>query len=168
MTKNIVWATVFILMAGIIQSTLLSRLRVYLHAVPDLALCILVFTAYVNGTMTGQLTGFSSGLLLDFLSAAPLGLNLFVRTVIGAAAGLIHGTFFLDAVFMPIALCAGATLLKAVLFFLLHFLFAGAVPAYSWTAPVLWIELVMNAISAPFLFGLLKSFSALLVTKKEQ
>jgi rod shape-determining protein MreD len=164
MVKNIVWAGLFILIAAILQSTLLSRLAIY-HAVPDLALGILVFSAYVNGTMTGQLTGFFSGLLLDFLSAAPLGLNAFIRTLTGAALGLMKGTFFLDAFVLPMGLCAGATLLKALLLFLLHLLFADTVPAYSLLAPTLWVELLLNIISAPFLFGFLKLFRSLLMER---
>jgi rod shape-determining protein MreD len=166
MVKNIIWTTVFILLAAILQSTLLSRLAVY-HAVPDLALGILVFNAYVNGTMTGQLTGFFSGLLLDFLSAAPLGLNAFVRTLMGAAMGLMKGTFFLDVFFLPMGLCAGATLFKAALLFLLHLLFADAVPAYALLTPALWVELLFNTFSAPFLFGFLKLFRSLLVERRE-
>jgi rod shape-determining protein MreD len=165
MVKNIIWASLFILAAAILQSTLLSRLAIY-HAVPDLALGILVFSAYVNGTMTGQLTGFFSGLLLDFLSAAPLGLNAFIRTLMGAGLGLMKGTFFLDAFFLPMGLCAGATILKALLLFLLHLLFADAIPAYSLLTPTLWVELLLNILSAPFLFGLLKLFRSLLVERR--
>jgi rod shape-determining protein MreD len=163
---KIIWATVFALLAAVMQSTLLSRLAVY-HAVPDLALGILVFSAYVNGTMTGQLTGFFSGLFLDFLSAAPLGLNAFIRTIIGASAGFMKGTFFLDIFFLPMALCAAATLVKAALLFLLHLLFAGAVPAYSFTGPTLWVELMLNTLSAPFLFGFLKLFKSVLGDRRE-
>jgi rod shape-determining protein MreD len=161
MAKNVAWAVVFALIAGILQSTLLSRLALY-HAVPDLALGIIVFSAYVNGTMTGQLTGFLSGLLLDFLSAAPLGLNALIRTLVGALAGLMQGTFFLDAVFLPMILCAAATFFKAGALFLLHLLLAGAVPSYAVFAPVFWVELMFNTLSAPFLFGLLKLFQPLL------
>jgi rod shape-determining protein MreD len=166
MIKNVVWATVFALLAGILQSTLLSHLAIY-RAVPDLALGILVFSAYVNGTMTGQLTGFFSGLLLDFLSAAPLGLNALVRTLVGAATGVLKGTFFLDAVFLPMALCAGATLIKAALLFVLHLLFAESVPAYALFEPTLWVELLLNTLTAPFLFGLLKLFRSLLMGRRE-
>jgi rod shape-determining protein MreD len=165
MVKNIIWASLFILSAAILQSTLLSHLAIY-HAVPDLTLGILVFISYVNGTMTGQLTGFFSGLLLDFLSAAPLGLNAFIRTLTGAALGLMKGTFFLDAFFLPMGLCAGATILKALLLFLLHLLFADAIPAYSLLTPTLWVELLLNILSAPFLFGLLKLFRSLLVERR--
>ncbi|MDR2482533.1 MAG: rod shape-determining protein MreD [Treponema sp.] len=166
MAKNVIWATVFAVAAILLQSTLLARLAVY-HAVPDLALGILVFSAYTNGTMTGQLTGFCSGLLMDFLSAAPLGLNAFIRTILGALGGLMNGTLFLDSLFLPMALCAGATLLKALLYYMLHLLFSGAVPAYALLEPTLWIELTLNTLSAPFLFYFLKLFKSLLTGRRE-
>ncbi|MDR1950548.1 MAG: rod shape-determining protein MreD [Spirochaetaceae bacterium] len=166
MAKNVVWTTIFAVVAIILQSTLLSRLAFY-HTVPDLALGILVYSAYVNGAMTGQLSGFFSGLLQDFLSAAPLGLNALIRTITGAAAGLLSGTFFPDSLFLPMALCAGATLLKAALFFILHMLFAGVAPSYSLQDTTLWVELLLNTLSAPFLFAFLKLFKSLLIRKEE-
>jgi rod shape-determining protein MreD len=166
MGKNVIWATVFALVAAILQSTLLSRLAIY-HAVPDLALGILVFSAYTNGSMTGQLTGFCSGLLLDFLSAAPLGLNTFVRTIVGATVGLMKGTFFLDTLLLPMALCGTATLMKALLFWILHLLFGPAVPAYAALNPVLWVELALNTVLAIPLFALLKLFKTLLVEGRD-
>jgi rod shape-determining protein MreD len=159
MTKKIVWTTVLITVAAILQSTVLSPLSVYFYAKPDIALDILVFSAYLNGMMTGQLSGFFSGLFLDFLSNAPLGLNLFVRTVIGATAGILNGSFLLDRIFLPVALCAGATLLKAGLLFLLNLLFAGAIPTYQFDTPTLWVELAMNSMLAPLIFGLLKTLN---------
>jgi rod shape-determining protein MreD len=166
MGKNVIWATVFALVAAVLQSTLLSRLAIY-HAVPDLALGILVFSAYNNGPMTGQLTGFFSGLLLDFLSAAPLGFNTFVRTIIGATVGLMKGTFFLDTLLLPMALCGAATLSKALFFWILHLLFDAAVPAYAAQSPVLWVEFALNALLAPFLFALLKLFKPLLIEGRD-
>jgi rod shape-determining protein MreD len=162
MVKPVVWATVFALVAAMLQSTLLSRLTIY-NATPDIALGILVFSAYSNGAMTGELTGFFSGLLMDFLSAAPLGLNAFVRTIIGASLGVIKGIFFLDTLLLPMALCGGATLIKALLFWLLHLLFGPELPAYSALSPVLWVEFALNTVLAPFLFGLLKLFKSLLL-----
>jgi rod shape-determining protein MreD len=164
MAKNVAWAAVFSLVAALLQSTLFFRLSLY-NTVPDFALGIIVYSAYVNGAMTGQLSGFFSGLLLDFVSNAPLGLNTLIRTITGALAGLLRGTFFLDTVFLPMILCAAATLFKALMLFLLNLLLAGAVPSYSLGAPTLWIELLMNSLSAPFLFGLLKLFQPLLVGK---
>jgi rod shape-determining protein MreD len=160
MIKTVVWTVVFSLIAAILQSTLLRHIALY-RAVPDLALGIIVYSAYVNGTMTGQIAGFCGGLLMDCISAAPLGLNAFTRTLVGALSGLMKGTFFLNF-FLPVILCTAATLLKALSFLVLHLLFRGAVPAYSLTTPVLWVELFLNAASAPFLFALLKRFGSLL------
>jgi rod shape-determining protein MreD len=157
---------IFIIIAALLESTVLRRLAVY-HAVPDLALCILVYSAYTNGSMTGQLSGFFSGFLIDFLSAAPLGLNALIRTLVGALTGMLKGTFFLDLVFLPMALCAGATLIKVIAYFLIHFLLAGSMPTYSLTSPILWVELALNTFLAPFLFGFLKLFKSLLVGRRE-
>ena len=167
MIKRVVWGAVFILAAALLQSTVLSRLSFYIHAIPDIALCILVFIAYVNGAMTGQLTGFVSGLILDFLSASPLGLNALIRTIIGAATGLIKDTFFLDAFFLPIVLCVGATVAKALLLFLLHLLFPEMVPSYTLLGFTFLVELGMNALLAPALFAFLRLFKSILVEKRE-
>jgi rod shape-determining protein MreD len=155
MIKTVVFSTLFATCAAILQSTLLSHVAIY-HAVPDLALCVIVYTAYEYGVMTGQLSGFFSGLLLDFLSASPLGMHILIFTVIGAAGGLLRGTFVLDTFFLPMLLAAGATLSKALFLFILHLLFAGELPAYSLSAPTLWIELALNVFCTPFLFALLK------------
>jgi len=162
MARSIIWTVVFSIIAAILQSTLIGRIA-FLSVVPDLALCIVVFSAYVNGTMTGQVSGFFSGLLLDFLSAAPLGLNSFVRTIIGALTGLFKGSFFLDIIFMPAILCALATIVKAILIFIIHLIMGSAVPTYSLTSSVFWIELGLNAVSAPLLFLLLKNFKPILI-----
>ena len=166
MVKKILWALAFILAAALLQSTVFSRLALYIHAIPDMALCILVYTSYVNGTMTGQLTGFFSGVLLDFLSAAPLGLNALIRTLTGGLTGFFKGTFYLDTFFLPVALCAIATILKASVYFLLHQLFA-VVPFYSFFGLTFWVELGMNSLLAPLLFALLKLFRPLSAGARE-
>jgi len=168
MAKKIIWALLLTIGAALLQSTILSRLVIYIRAVPDLTLGILVYSAYVNGIMTGQLTGFFSGVLLDFFSSAPLGLNAFVRTLAGAITGIMKDTFYLDFFFLPMALCAGATIFKALLFFLLHLLFPQTVPSYSLLALTLWIELGLNTLTAPLLFGLLRLFGPLLAGPRER
>jgi len=167
MVKKIIWALALTIGAALLQSTILSRLVVYIHTIPDLTLGILVYTAYVNGTMTGQLTGFFSGVLLDFFSSAPLGLNAFIRTLLGALTGTMKDTFYLDFFFFPMTLCAGATIFKALLFFLLHLLFPETIPSYSLLALTFWIELGLNTLTAPLLFGLLRLFGPLLAGPKE-
>jgi rod shape-determining protein MreD len=162
MIKNVLWTTLFALVAAILQSTLFMRFAVY-QAGPDIALVILIFSAYYNGSMTGQLSGFLSGILLDFLSAAPLGLNALIRTIIGAVSGLVKGFLILDAVFLPMLLCAIGTLFKALLLLVLHILFSEDVHIYPFMEPTLLVELTFNTLLAPFLFALLNRFKSLIV-----
>ena len=165
MTKSIIWTIALSLAAAILQSTLLSRIALY-RAVPDIALLIVVYSAYVNGVMTGQLSGFLTGFAQDFMTAAPFGLNALVRMLIGALAGLMKGTFFLDVFLLPMILCALATLLKALLLFILSLLTGGAVLSYPLAAPTLWAELALNTAIAPFLFALLKRIRPLLIKRR--
>jgi len=167
MIKKIVWTVIFGLIAAMLQSTLLSRLAIY-RAIPDIALGIIVYSAYINGVMSGQLSGFFYGIALDFVSAAPLGLNALVRTVIGALTGLMKGKFFLDFFLLPMVLCALATIIKALLLFLLSLIFSGSIPVYRLAAPTLWVELGLNTVIAPFLFAFLKCFKRLFVGREEQ
>ncbi|MDR2941917.1 MAG: rod shape-determining protein MreD [Treponema sp.] len=157
MIRNIIWTIILAIIAGILQSTVLGNIALF-GAVPDLALCIVVYSAYVNGTMTGQLSGFLSGLLLDFLSAAPLGLNCLIRTIIGAVTGLFKGAFFLDVFFLPLILCALATIAKALILFLLNLIMGQIVPVYSLFSALFWVEFGLNSLSAPILFFILKHF----------
>jgi len=161
MAKATFWTVIFCFAAAVLQSTLFVRVAPY-GAVPDIALGIVVYSAYINGVMIGQCSGFFSGIALDLLSAAPFGLNALLRTLTGAIAGLMKGKFFLDPFLIPMMLCASATLFKALLFFLLNLVFLGNVPSYVLAAPTLWVETALNAFTAPFLFALLKRFGSLL------
>jgi rod shape-determining protein MreD len=166
MAKCVLWTVLFSLAGAILQSTILSRLALF-GAVPDLALLVLVYSSYINGGMAGQLCGFFSGFFLDFLSAAPLGLNSLMRTIIGALAGRLRGAFFLDPVLLPMLLCAAATLFKIALVFLLHLLFPTAVSVYSLTMPLPWVELGLNTVLSPLIFAFLKLFSLLSIDKRK-
>jgi len=161
MIKSIIWTVVFSIAAAILQSTLIAKIA-FFNVIPDIALCILVFSAYVNGTMTGQVSGFFSGIFIDFLSAAPIGMNSLIRTVIGALAGIFKGALFLDYVIMPVILCVLATIVKAILVFILNLIMGSAIPAYSLISSVFWIELGLNALSAPLLFLLLRQFKPIM------
>ena len=168
MIKRTLLGLIIILIAALLQSTVLSRLVLHIYAIPDFTLIILVFTAYINGVMVGQICGFFSGLMLDFLSAAPVGMNAFMRTLTGALAGLMKGTFFLDGFLLPMVLCAAATVFKALQLFLLHLFFPETIQYYSIFSPVFWVELGLNTLFAPFIFGLLKLCKPLTIGLKEK
>lgn len=164
MIKSIILTVILCVLAGLLQSTLIAQFA-FFDVIPDLALCILVFSAYTNGIMIGQVSGFFSGLFLDFLSAAPLGLNSLVRTIIGSLTGIFKGSFFLDIFFLPVILCAIATILKALIIFILHIIIGNNVPAYSFSSSLFWIELGLNCLSAPLLFLILRRINPLVISR---
>ena len=166
MARSIIWTVIFCIAAAILQSTLIPKIA-FFGIVPDIALCILVFSAYVNGTMAGQVSGFFSGLFYDFLSAAPLGMNCLIRTIIGALAGIFKGQFFLDIFVLPVILCVLATILKAIIIFVIHLIMGPSVPSFSLFTSVFWIETGLNALSAPLLFLLLKHFKPINIGRKQ-
>jgi len=168
MIRSIIWTVVFSILAALLQSTvityLIANISFFHDTKPDIVLCVLVFSAYVNGTMTGQVSGFLSGLFTDLcLSQAPPGMSSLIRTLIGALTGLFKDSLFLGYVIMPIILCVAATLLKALMMFVLHLFMGNVIPAYSFTDIRLWIELGLNAICAPLLFLILRNFRPIFI-----
>jgi len=167
MIRSIIWTIVFSIVADLLQSTVITYLIAkisFLHNThPDIVLCVLVFSAYVNGTMTGQVSGFLSGIFTDLcLSQAPPGMSSLIRTLIGALTGLFKDSLFLGYVIMPIILCTVATLLKILIMFALHFVIK-EIPVISLSDLRLWIELGLNALCAPLLFLLLRNFKPMLI-----
>lgn len=150
----------------IVETALLSNITV-LPAVPDLLLLCLLFIAFYNGSVAGEVHGFFSGLFLDFLSAAPLGLNSLMRTIIGFLAGLFKNNFNADKIFIPAILASSATLFKALALFVISFFYGKSIATYQLTESVFWIELGMNTILAPLVFRFLDLFQSVLIVRHE-
>jgi len=159
--------TILIILAIIIQSTLLSRIAVW-GVTPDIALILIVFFSNRYGSLRGQISGFASGLIEDFISLSPLGFHAFIKTLSGFIFGLTKGRIFLDPVFIPLVLTAAATLFKHLMAGLLGVIFV----APDLIGPVftlkLGIEIGLNAIISPFLFGLLRLFKIFKRVKQDE
>lgn len=147
------------------QGTWLRAVEV-LSVVPDLALVVLVYTSFRNTGPEGQLAGFLSGIAQDALSAAPLGLNALVRTLVGFTYALASGKVFADRILLPVVLAASATLFKALSISVIALLFPVHVVPYDFLSSALWVEIAYNAVAAPFVFLVLGLFGPLLVTPR--
>ncbi|MDR2897549.1 MAG: rod shape-determining protein MreD [Spirochaetaceae bacterium] len=165
MIKSFIWSSVFLLFFVIFETAILSNIQA-LPVMPDLALLALLYISFRNGSFAGETSGFVSGLLLDFLSAAPLGLNSFIRTCAGFITGLFSGSFNMDAVFLPAFMGFAATLFKALMTWVLSFFFGSAIMVYSITSSAFWIEVILNTVLTPVIFALLSLFSSLLLVKE--
>ena len=152
--RNLIIIIIILAAALLLQATLLERVAIK-GVKPDIVLIILVFVSLRKGSMTGQLSGFISGIIEDLLSLAPLGFHAFSRTLIGFLYGLFEGNIFLDPVFMPLIVVAVATIIKAILSSLVVLLFSISTSGYGSWGLRLFIEVGYNALLSPFLFALL-------------
>ena len=162
MIKSSFFSFIFSLSFLIIETALLSNIS-FLPVVPDLALLILIYVSFYNGSISGEVNGFLSGMILDFLSVSPLGLNSLLRTIIGFITGCFKDFINIDTVFFPAILAAIATFVKAMLLFVVSFLFGGKIAVYHLSESLFWIELCMNTVLAPLMFAFLRLFSSWLL-----
>ena len=77
---------VFLALAAIAQSTVLTRLPIGLR--PDLALLLVLIWAMHRSVVEGGLAGMFGGLALDVISAAPFGLLTSLLAAIGALTAI--------------------------------------------------------------------------------
>jgi len=146
----------------VIQTTWLDYIAVY-SVIPDLSLIAIVYISFKSPGMQGQSVGFATGLLQDGISAAPFGLNAFIKTSIGWLANLLTGKFYIDKIFMPALFGFVATLAKALYLAILSVIFSEKILSYDLLGRVLWIEVAYNAVIAPILFLLLSPLDRFLI-----
>lgn len=155
-----------LLICTLLETALLSNV-VFLPVVPDLLLLVVMYISVYNGSLSGETTGFVSGLLLDFLTAAPLGLNCLLRTLLGFFAGLFNNVLNISGIFIPALLALFATIVKAVMIEFISFFFPNGVITYDMFSAAFGMELLLNVILAPMVFAFLSLFSSVLVDNKE-
>ena len=147
------------------ETSVVSNLT-FLPAVPDFLLIITIFISLNNGSLLAESTGFVSGFLLDFMSAAPFGFNALLRTILGFVMGLFHDVLNVSSIILQFLYGAVATVLKAIVVYLISFFFSGVVP-YSIFSQIFLTELLLNAFFTPIMFQFLTLFSEFIIVKPE-
>ncbi len=162
------WITIIciLLVAALLETALLSNI-IFLPAVPDLLLLIVLYLSVYNGSLTGETAGFVSGLMLDFLTAAPLGLNCLLRTLVGFFSGLCHNLLNVSGIVIPCLLALVATIVKFVIVEFISFFFPAGVITYELLSMEFGMELLLNVVLAPVVFGFLSLFSSFLIDGTE-
>jgi rod shape-determining protein MreD len=100
---------VVVVLGVIVQLSFFSRVTLF-GVSPDILPALVVCFGLLGGTMTGAVTGFSVGLLLDCLLIAPLGGDSLVLVATGYLAGAFRERFGYPRRFAAPLLCAGFTL----------------------------------------------------------
>ncbi len=157
MKRVIFWTVPAAFLLAIFQTAVLSHIR-FFQALPDFILLLVIYAAFSGGTIEGVISGFLAGLLFDFLSLSPFGLHAFIFTALGFVYGLFHEKYNVRVVIFLCAFGFLGTVLKAVLFILLHFLFGSVVHVYDFHSGIFWFETGLNTLLAPLFFFLCRLF----------
>lgn len=166
MFKSFLCSFLILLCSVIVETSILSNIS-FLPAVPDLALICVLYFSFLNGKNYGQVSGFLSGLLLDFLSGSPLGFNCLYRTVIGYLSGVFRRTINASGFIVPSVIGLLATILKVFLIWLIS-LFFKSIKIYNIFTFSFLFELVINVLLTPLMFKFLNSFRRILNIHEEE
>ena len=104
-----------ILLAVLLQLSFFSQVELF-HTSPDILPAVVVALALLGGSLTGAVTGFSVGLLIDCLLVEALGATSLVLLSVGYLAGLYRERFDVTSSLVPPLLCMALTLLAEVSF----------------------------------------------------
>ncbi|MGP1511388.1 MAG: rod shape-determining protein MreD [Treponema sp.] len=167
MIKSFTVSSTIILCLLMIETAILSNISA-LPVVPDLLLLSTIYFSLVNGRTYGQLSGFASGLLLDFVSGVPLGFNCLYRTIIGYAAGFFCGTLDFTGVFIPCVMGASGTIVKFFLIYIISLFFPAVTMAHGIISIYFLFEFVINIILAPIMFKLFGAFEKLILIRSSE
>ncbi len=158
MIKSLLISTLFLFAATIIESSILSNIS-FLLVVPDLVLICCIYFSLLNGKLYGEVSGFISGLFLDFITGVPFGFNCVFRTLIGYITGLFSNTIIISGLVIPMASVGIATLTKKLLIFLISLFFPKlSLNVYSIISYEFLFEFCANIILAPVVFKFLSFF----------
>lgn len=99
-----------VLVAVLLQLSFFSQVAL-LHVSPDVLPALVVSLGLLGGTMTGAVSGFSVGFLLDCLLVRPLGGASLVLLGVGYGAGLFRERYEIHSSLGAALLCAAGTLI---------------------------------------------------------
>lgn len=167
MIRSFLTSFLILLCFALFETAILSNIH-FLPAIPDFILICSLFFSFNNGRLLGVTNGFISGLFLDFLTAAPLGLHCLVRTIIGYICGVFNKTLNLNGIFLPALIGFCATILKAFFIWVISIFFPISIDSSTFLSFTFLFELIANTILTPIVFKFLSIFKRTLILNTEK
>lgn len=149
--RRIAFSAALLLLATLIQVTVLNNLRLPFGAGPDLVLVVVVALALTGGPVEGMLGGFCAGLALDVAPPAThlVGQYALVFCLIGYAAGRVGGHLD-ESAWVPIGVVAIGSAAGELLFALTGMMFGNLDITWSAVGHVLPASVVYDVLLSPF------------------
>lgn len=154
-TRAVAMAAV-VVVALAVQSTLLAKLTL-LGVIPQLVLVVVVSLGYMDGERVGAAAGFFGGLLQDLLLfQSIIGLTALVYTLIGYAVGSLRQFAPTESVWTPVFVVAIASAVAETSYALLSIILGQQWVSISFTAKVIGLIALYDALLTPFVFPLVR------------
>jgi len=162
MIKCMFFSVLFSLSFVLFQTAILDSFFLF-PIVPDFLLILVLFLGLYNGSLFGEIHGFFTGLLIDFLTIGPLGLYALLFSLLGFLSGLLKKNVNTSGFFLVLFLGFLAFIIKTLILYLLNFFFPNLITYYSLLSPATYIELGLTALFTPIIFKFLNLFSSYLL-----
>lgn len=134
------------LLAVLLQLSFFSGIHL-LGTSPNILPAVVVSLGLLGGSMTGAVSGFGIGLLLDCLLVAPLGASSLVLLTTGYLAGIYRERFEITSSLVPPLMCMGLTLFAETAFAAVQLMLGVDAPV----SPMVIREMAVTSIYAFFL-----------------
>ncbi len=142
-----------LLIAFLVQITLSSLFSIR-GVQPDFILIVVVLSAFIEGPVTGALSGFVGGLMLDLVYIRNLGLGALCKTLVGYVAGLVKQTILAENIFLPMFAIFLATLIDKLILAGVSFLIGSVYPLKEVFWPQIIPAAIYNSLLIPFIYPL--------------
>lgn len=158
MFKSILISSIILFVTTIIESSIFTNIPFFI-VVPDVVLICSIYFSLTNGKLFGEISGFISGLFLDFITGVPFGLNTLLRTIIGYLMGLFAKSVIISGLIMPVLSVGIGTLIKRLLLIIVSLVFPKInLSIYGFISSQFLFEFCANIILAPVIFYILGFF----------
>ena len=150
-------STLILFILAMVETAILSNFS-FLPAVPDLVLLASIYIVMMNGKTAGVIIGFTSGLVLDFITGCPFGYNCLLRTIICYFAGFFNKNLNFRGIFIPFLIGLCGTFAKVFITWLISLFYPNTVVTYSMISVSFFTELLLNSLLAPVIFKIIGCF----------
>lgn len=153
--KRVLITILFVLFGFVLQGTLFQRLALG-SIKPNLLLVIVASIGFLRGAKEGMLTGFLAGMLIDVQFGGLLGFYAFFYMVTGYVNGLLGGTYYEEALRIPVAFIAASEFCYGVLIYLLMFMLRSEFDFPYYFSHIIIPELIYTILVALALYPMIR------------
>ena len=144
-----------IVTALLLESTVFADLRL-LGVRPELLYLVTILIALLEGPNEGAVTGFASGLTVDFLLNQPKGITALTLTLLGYAVGMARQYIVSPSPLLPTMVVGAGTAIGLAFYEIVSFLLGNFDASATYGVKVALLAALYNMVLTPIAYPLLR------------